>query len=108
MLEQLKKAIHLAKKSGASVIMFNPEEPEETFALLDLESYENSLIKKTEKTPSIKEKNNLTDEDLADKINREISLWKNQYNPDLSETEENKKKRWQIPPQVKNQAKEID
>jgi hypothetical protein len=102
MQEQLKKAIKLAKLSGGSVIMFNPKEPQDTFVLLDLKTYENYLTKQT------KEKNNLTDEDLADKINREISLWKNKDNPDLIDPEENKRKRWQIPPRVKSQAKEVD
>ncbi len=108
MREQLKKAIALAKKSGGSVIIFNPEEPQETFVLLDLKSYEKFLDKEAEKTLIIKEKNDLTNDDLADKINREISLWKNKESSDLVDPEAGKKKRWQIPPQVKNQAKEIE
>lgn len=50
---------------------------------------------------------NLTEEDLTDRINREISLWKNRENgADLGE--ENKPKRaWEIPPVVKNKAEEV-
>ena len=49
----------------------------------------------------------MTEEDLTDKINREISMWKNQEDvPDPSE--DNKpKKAWQIPGNVKDKAQEI-
>ncbi len=108
MHEQLKKAIALAKKTKGSVIMFNPDEPEDTFVLLGIDQYEKMLGKSEKKTAVTKENNDLTDDSLADKINREISLWKNQENSDIVDPEEVSKKRWQIPPQVKNKAKEIE
>jgi uncharacterized protein YnzC (UPF0291/DUF896 family) len=107
MREQLKKAIALAKKTKSSVIMFDAENPQDTFVLLDLDQYEKMIEKKIEKVNLVKEKNDLTEDNLADKINREISLWKNQENSDSLEEEEVNKKRWQIPPHVKNKAKEI-
>jgi len=112
MCEQLKKAISLAKKSGASVIMFNPEKPQETFVLVDLDSYEKFLNIKKEEPKIItdnKKKNNLTDENLTDKINREISLWKNQDKAeDIDSEEESDKNRWKIPSRLKSQAKEVE
>jgi len=108
MHEQFKKAIALAKKTKDNVILYNPENPEDTFVLLDIDKYE-KMIDKSEKKPAIsKENNDLTDDNLADKINREISMWKNQENPDVANPDEAGKKRWQIPPQVKNKAKEIE
>ncbi len=104
MHEQLKKAIALAKKTKGTVIMFNPEAPEDTFVLLGIDQYEKITEKKEQKGKV----DNLTDDNLADKINREISLWKNQENPDIVNPGETSKKRWQIPPQVKNKAKEIE
>ncbi len=108
MYKQLKKAIALSKKTKGAVIMFNPEAPEDTFVLLGIEQYEKIFEKKEQKSVIIKENNNLTNDNLADKINREISLWKNQENSDIVDPEEVSKKRWQIPPQVKNKAKEIE
>ncbi len=104
MHEQLKKAIALAKKTKGSVIMFNPDSPEDTFVLLGIDQYEKMTEKKEQKPKN----NDLTDDNLADKINREISLWKNQENSDVVDPDEVSKKRWQIPPQVKNKAKEIE
>ncbi len=107
MREQLKKAIALAKKTKSSVIMFDAENPQDTFVLVDLDQYEKMIEKKNEKVNVIKEKNDLTEDNLADKINREISLWKNQENSDSIGSEEDNKNRWKIPPHVKNKAKEI-
>ena len=103
MYESFKKALKIAKKTNSAVIMFNPEKADESFALIDLDSYEKLLS-----GDKIKENENLTEDNLADKINREISLWKNQENPEIVDSEESPKKRWQIPPQVKNKAKEVE
>ncbi len=95
MCEQLKRAIAVAKKTNSSVIVF---EENSSYAVMDLDKYEDLFT--VEK--------NLTDDDLADKINREIALWKNQLNVDDQKNEEDYNKgRWQIPPQLKNNAKEV-
>ncbi len=108
MREQLKKAISLAKKSQGSVIMFDPNEPESTFAILDLESYEKLLLNPEKPATIVKASDNLTEEDLADKINREISLWKNHESEPPSDQDLAPKKRWQIPKQVKEKAQDIE
>ena len=51
---------------------------------------------------------NLTEEDLTDKINREISMWKNRDDSSYLGEENKPKKAWQIPSQVKDKAKEIE
>jgi len=50
----------------------------------------------------------LTEEDLTDKINREISVWKNQDNSAYLGEEIKSKRPWTIPPQVKDKAQVIE
>jgi hypothetical protein len=50
----------------------------------------------------------LTEDDLTDKINREISMWKNRDNSAFLNEENKPKKAWQIPSQVKNNAQNIE
>jgi hypothetical protein len=96
MSDQLKRAIAVAKKTNSSVIVFQENS---SYALMDLDQFEDLFSSKK----------NLTDDDLADKINREIALWKNQTNSDdLSSDQEYRKGRWQISPQIKDKAKEIE
>ncbi len=51
---------------------------------------------------------NLTEDDLTDKINREISMWKNRDDVVYLDEEDKPKKAWQIPSQVKNNAQVIE
>lgn len=51
---------------------------------------------------------NLTEDDLTDKINREISMWKNRDNSSFLGEENKPKKAWQISPQVKNNAQNVE
>lgn len=51
---------------------------------------------------------NLTEDDLTDKINREISMWKNRDDVVYLDEEEKPKKAWQIPSQVKNNAQVVE
>ncbi len=123
--EQLKKILTLVKKTGDRVIIFDAANPDDSYALMDFSSYE-SLISKgqkiTEKIDSASQENtlikpelpvktekmeNLTEEDLTDKINREISMWKNRDDSAYLGEENKPKKAWQIPPQVKDKAQEV-
>ena len=63
---------------------------------------------KAEKSANTEEKENLTEEDLTDKINREILMWKNQENSAYLGEENKPKKAWAIPPRVKDKAQEIE
>ncbi|MFZ4631856.1 MAG: hypothetical protein ACOYL8_01455 [Patescibacteria group bacterium] len=123
--EQLKKILNLIKKTGDRVVIFDSNEPTSSYVVMDFDRYENmvgdnapinsqvaDLSVNKEKSPVIKdlsnETENLTEEDLTDKINREISVWKNgNIAPSLAE-EDRPKKAWSIPSNVKNKAQEIE
>lgn len=104
MREQLKKALKIARKTNDAIIFFDAETPEDSFAILDLDCYEKMVDPKTLDKPEKVFKTDLTEGDTTDKINREISDWRNE---DVAEylTEESKgRPQWKIPPQVKNKA----
>ena len=118
--EQLKKILNLIKKTGDRVVVFDANEPESSYVIMDFDRYadmnpNSEKVEKTEKKEIITENNdlgakteNLTEEDLTDKINREISVWKNsKIAPSLAE-DDKPKKAWSIPPQVKNKAQEVE
>jgi hypothetical protein len=104
MREQLKKALKLARKTNDAIIFFDAETPEDSFAILDLNRYEEMVDPSTLNKQETVYKADLTKEDLADKINREISDWKNQGQSDYLLEESKDKPRWQIPSDIKNKA----
>jgi len=131
--EQLKKILNFVKKTGDRVILFDANTPDDSFVVMDFEAYassfsnkelksvdssasikpdaplivENPVANNSEISLNISKKENLTEEDLTDRINREISLWKNQGNIVDSEGEK-PRKAWQIPPKVKDKAQEVE
>jgi len=135
--KELKKILNLVKKTGDRVVVYDAQESEGAFVLMDFNSYEN-LIKESlvlaknsedlnsEKELVLEEKSDnllvenqaenlktkeLTEEDLTDKINREISLWKNQENQSFATGDqkiERPLKPWSIPSKVKEKAKEVE
>ncbi len=121
-LKELKKILNLIKKTGDRVIVYDVQESEETFVLLSLDSYEKMILaepKLEEKDEDLSVKNQtqdldikgLTEEDLTDKINQEISLWKNQENQSFAAGDqkiEKPIKPWSIPPKVKEKAQEVE
>lgn len=127
---ELKNILKLTKKTGDRVVVYDSQEPANSFVLMDLDSYEKLVnfssenteeiaektgntidLKEVEEKAKIGDKKELTEEDLTDKINREISLWKNQENPSFvagDEKIEKSSKPWSIPPKVKQKAKEVE
>ncbi len=69
MQDQLQKAINLAKKTGDKLIVFDSSKPENVFVVMSLKDYENLVLGKSEVR-------GLTEDDLLDKINRDIAIWK--------------------------------
>jgi len=69
MQDQLQKAINLAKKTGDKLIVFDSSKPENVFVVLSLKDYENLVLGKSEVR-------GLTEDELLDKINRDIAIWK--------------------------------
>ena len=81
MPEQLQKAINLAKRTGDRIIVFDNLRTEDAFVIMDLDCYEKML-------DSQEEIRSLTEDELLDRINRDVALWRNESNQnseDLSE-----------------------
>jgi hypothetical protein len=122
--EQLKKILNLVKNTGDRVIIFDSNTPDDSYVIMGFDNYAtgvNSVSANINKnavpasTPimadlSVKseENENLTEDDLTDKINREISMWKNRENSVFLGEENKPKKAWQIPSKVKDKAQEIE
>jgi len=82
-------------------------------SLNKLDELDNNLAKDSLKLENLAVKDsvkseNLTEDDLTDKINREISMWKNRDDSAFLGEENKPKKVWAIPPQVKNNAQNIE
>ncbi|NCA95645.1 MAG: hypothetical protein EOM74_01560 [Methanomicrobia archaeon] len=119
--EQLKKILNLIKKTGDRVVLFDGANPDDTYVLMNLDSYSDlsggakqnqavgsgkSIIAENQAQKEPEE--NLTEEDLTDKINREILMWKNREHEPYSAIDDRPKKAWSIPSQVKNKAQEVE
>ena len=126
---QLEKALRLARKNNDRLIIYDSANPGNALAVIPLDEYE----KKSHEPREIRD---LTEQELLDKINRDIAIWKNEQNivdseddegffkllvsiidrmwPDDSEpenlaVEEEKrpKPRWSIPDSRKKDAEEV-
>ena len=129
--EQLKKILNLIKRTGDRVVIFDANTPNDSYVIMDIDRYTDMLSsekpeltkkgagkniavepEKEELAPINKEKDekkeNLTEEDLTDKINREISMWKNRENSVYLGEDNSPKKVWSIPSKVKDKAQEIE
>lgn len=80
MQNQLKKVLNLAKKTGDRVIVFDQDDSDNTYVVMSLADYEKLAIGKSEVR-------DLTEDELLDKINRDIAVWKSEQ-----EFKENKQK----------------
>ncbi|NTU98729.1 hypothetical protein HGA64_01845 [Candidatus Falkowbacteria bacterium] len=74
---QLEKALSLCKKTGDRIIVFDSPRSENPFVLMNLDDYEELLSDKNEVS-------GLTEDQLLDKINRDIALWKTEQEPEES------------------------
>jgi hypothetical protein len=133
--EQLKRILNLINKTGDRVVIFDAASPDNSYVVMDISGYEKLLENKDLKVTGadlpelvsnklkldkkneepvvfidvpLSEAKDLTDEDLTDKINREISMWKNQENPSFLSDDDKAKKPWAIPPQIKEKATEVE
>lgn len=69
MQNQLQKAINLSKKTGDRIIVFDSQKPDNVFIVMSLNDYENLALGRSEVR-------GLTENELLDKINRDIAIWK--------------------------------
>jgi len=131
--EQLKKILNLIKQTGERVVLFDANKPDDSYVVMDFDQYaqmsgagealksvapknrksaeklaENNNVSAPDFNNSESKAENLTEEDLTDKINREISMWKNREVSSFPEEENKPKKAWSIPPQVKDKAQEVE
>lgn len=106
--KQLQKILELIKKTGDRVILYDENKPDNSYVLMDFEAY-NSLADGQEgKTLKTADNRDLTMNDLTDKINCDISSWKNQENGNYLAEESKSRNPWAIPSKVKNGAQKIE
>lgn len=106
--KQLQKILELIKKTGDRVILYDENKPDNSYAILDFESYSSLVSKQEEKTLNREDNRDLTMNDLTDKINCDISSWKNQENGNYLAEESKSRNPWAIPSKVKNGAQKIE
>lgn len=70
MFNQFQKAIKLAKKTGDKLIIFDSQKPDDIFVVMDLSQYEKVVLNNSDVR-------GLTEQEMIDKINRDIAIWKN-------------------------------
>jgi hypothetical protein len=124
MYNQFQKVLNMVKKTGDRIVVLdNNAGKESAYVIMNLDDYEKMVVKNSEVA-------NLTEEELLDKINRDIAVWKSQqdyFKPESAETDDHlpdfnpksfepisfserpaiKKKRWEIPWERKEAAEEI-
>lgn len=83
MRKQLQRAIDLASYTGDKII-FVDEKNDESLVVMGLDEYEKMVFGENKEKTEVE---NLTEEELLDKINREITLWKS-VNEEDEEIEE--------------------
>ena len=69
MVDRFERFINLIGKTGDRLIIYDRHQPDDSFVLVNLKEYERLMSE----TKGIKE---LTEDELIDKINRDIALWK--------------------------------
>ncbi|MDA3839843.1 MAG: hypothetical protein PF572_02030 [Patescibacteria group bacterium] len=67
---QFRRIIKLIRKTGDKLVVLDHNEPENAYAIMNLDEYE-----KISETSS--DLRGLTEDEMIDKINRDIALWKN-------------------------------
>ncbi|MFH1745358.1 MAG: hypothetical protein ABH881_04320 [bacterium] len=127
MKDQLEKAISLAQKTGDRLLVYNCQKADSAYVVMSIEEYEKLTVGQ-------EKARNLTEDELLDRINRDIATWKNEQenvesvavddegdneillSDDDSEEEEaeddeknedEKQKSWTIPSDRKNAADEV-
>ena len=85
MRDKLQKAIDISRRTGDRVIVFDSVKSENPYVIMGLDEYEKIVIGRSEVR-------DLTEEELLDKINRDIAIWKS----DNEDTELERKTRNQF------------
>ena len=122
MNEYFQRIVRLIKKTGEKMVFFDSQQPENSFVIFSLEAYERELENKATNSKIPVKTLGLTEDDLTDKINRDLAEWKNsenfenlaeetsigsQYFAQNPQKSSEKTKNWQIPGQIKKAAEEV-
>lgn len=67
MNSQLERIIKLIKKTGDRMVVYDSQKPDDTYVVMSIDEYE-----------KIVDDENLTEEEMTDKINRDIATWRNE------------------------------
>lgn len=120
--ENFQRIIRLIKKTGDKMVFFDSREPENSFVIFPLDVYEKELDNESLKIEIPVQSLGLTEDTLADKMNRDLAEWKNRdYSSNLAEEttigsqyfvngppkKTEKLNNWQIPGEIKEAAQEI-
>lgn len=76
MSDRLQRLIHLINKTGDKLIVFDQDQPDNCYVISSLRDYEQTV----KETTSVK---GLTEDELIDKINRDIAVWKSDQRESL-------------------------
>jgi hypothetical protein len=71
MSNKIQKAINISKKTGDRIIVFDGSEDDNPYIIMSLEDYEKITIAES----GVRD---LTEDELLDKINRDIAIWKSE------------------------------
>ena len=105
MNSQFKRIIKLIRKTGDKLVVFDSNEPDNAYAIMNLDEYE-----KISDNPS--DLKGLTEDEMIDKINRDIALWKNDTEDDknIDNNEEESLKKDKVRPRgmINDEVREGD
>ncbi|MFA4834183.1 MAG: hypothetical protein WC619_05075 [Patescibacteria group bacterium] len=79
MQNQLQKAINLAEITGDKIIVIDSSKPDSAFVVMRLDEYEKFVL-------GHNELRSLTEEELLDRINRDIAVWKSENDEKVEES----------------------
>jgi hypothetical protein len=71
MNNKLQKAINISKKTGDRIIVFDSAKDDNPFVVMNLDDYERLIVSRSGV-------GDLTEDELLDKINRDIAIWKSE------------------------------
>ena len=123
MSNQLRRVIKLAKKTGDRIVVFDNNEPEESFVVMGLDEYESMLGLGEVSEPAepssyqqIANKSALTEEKNTDRLDGSDKMWqedKNFHKENIYSSGQVLKNRfknnnWQIPNSIKKVAEEVE
>ncbi len=81
MNNELQRAIRLIRKTGDRIIIFDSENKQNGYVLMSLAEYERLALARNDVR-------GLTEEELLDKINRDIAIWRSEQEANVSQGQE--------------------